>query len=130
MLGELSVDGSILVADFDAGLGTVLRLSAPVDLVLVVAEPTPKSLEVASRAIAAIEERGLGDVLVVANRIRDDDDLARVRAALPGHEPFVVPDDPLVAEADRDGLAPLDATPDAPAVKALIAIAAQVAQRL
>jgi CO dehydrogenase maturation factor len=126
LLGELSAEGRTLVADFDAGLGTVLRLGSAVDVVLVVAEPTPKSLEVAARAAAVVGERGLGRVLLVANRVRDAQDLERVRAALPGYEPFVVPDDPRVAAADREGRAPIDAVPDAPAVRALVTLATLV----
>jgi CO dehydrogenase maturation factor len=126
LLGELSAGPTVVVADFDAGLGTVLRVREPVDLVLVVAEPTARSLEVARRAAAAVAERELGEVLVVANRIRTEGDLARVRTALPGHEVVPVPEDPALETADRAGLAPLDVAPQAPAVQALVALAERV----
>ncbi len=114
----------MVVADFEAGLGTVLRLDGnPVDVVVVVVEPTVKSLEVGRRAAESVQQGGLGRVVVTANRVRDADDVARVRAAFPGVEPVLVPDDPAIVAAERRGLAPLDAAPDAPAVRALVALA-------
>jgi CO dehydrogenase maturation factor len=124
LLGQLARPGRIVVADFEAGLGTVLRLNgSPVDVVLVVVEPTAKSLEVGRRAAESVQEAGLGRVVVAANRVRDDEDAVRVRAAFPGLEPVLVPEDPMVVQAERGGLAPLDAAPDAPAVRALVGLA-------
>ena len=113
----------MVIADFEAGLGTVMRLDAPVDVVLVVVEPTAKSLEVGRRAAETARASGLGRVVVTANRVRDEDDAARVRAAFPGHDPVLVPDDPALVDAERRGLAPLDVAPDSPAVRALVALA-------
>ena len=113
----------MVIADFEAGIGTVMRLDAPVDVVLVVVEPTAKSLEVGRRAAETVRAAGLGRVVVTANRVRDEQDAARVRAAFPDLDPLLVPDDPAVVDAERRGLAPLDAAPDAPAVRALVALA-------
>jgi len=124
LLGQLARPDRVVVADFEAGLGTVLRLDGhPVDVVVVVVEPTAKSLEVGRRAAEAVREGGLGRVVVTANRVRDDQDAARVREAFPGLDVVLVPDDPAVVAAERTGLAPLDAAPDAPAVRALVALA-------
>ncbi|MDP9398938.1 MAG: hypothetical protein M3Q22_13415 [Actinomycetota bacterium] len=124
MLGQLSRPDLTVVADFEAGIGTVLRLAGrPVDVVVVVVEPTAKSLEVGSRAADVVRERGLGRLVVAANRVRDEDDLARVRAAFPGLEPVPVPDDPAIVTAERRGEAPLDAAPQAPGVRALVTLA-------
>ena len=113
----------MVIADFEAGIGTVMRLDAPVDVVLVVVEPTAKSLEVGRRAAETVRAAGLGRVVVTANRVHDEEDAARVRAAFPDMDPLLVPDDPAVVDAERRGLAPLDAAPDAPAVRALVALA-------
>ncbi len=113
----------MVVADFEAGIGTVLRLTDPVDVVVVVVEPTAKSLEVGRRAAETVTAAGLGRVVVTANRVRDDDDGARVRAAFPGLTPVLVPDDAAIVAAERLGVAPLDAAPDAPGVRALVALA-------
>lgn len=113
----------MVVADFEAGLGTVLRLEGKaVDVVVVVVEPTAKSIEVGRRAVEAVREGALGRVVLAANRVRDDQDVARVREAFPDVELVLVPDDPAIVAAERRGLAPLDASPDAPGVRALVGL--------
>lgn len=124
MLGQIPAGPGVVVADFEAGLGTVIRLGdQPVDVVVVVVEPTAKSLEVGRRAAELVASRGLGRLVVAANRVRDEADLARVREAFPGVEPVVIPDDPQVVAAERLGQAPLDTAPEAPAMRALVALA-------
>lgn len=126
MLRELDGRGGAVVADFEAGLHTVMRLDGPVDVVVVVVEPTAKSLEVGSRAADVVREKGLGRVVVSANRVNDEDDLARVRAAFAGQQVWVVPDEPAIVDAERRGLAPLDTAPDAPGVRALVSLVDQL----
>ncbi len=127
MLGSIESEGRTVIADFEAGVGTLTRLKdGGVDVVLVVVEPTPKSLEVGRRAAGIARERALARLVVVANRIRNDDDLAAVRAIFPDEEIVAVPDDPAIVEADRAGVAPLDLAPDAPAVRALVELAGRL----
>ncbi len=109
----------------EAGAGTLLRLEhGQVDVVLVVAEPTAKSIEAAGRLaeIAAARTR----VIVVANRVRSDADLVAVRSALRTYELAAVPEEPVIERADRDGVAPIDADPQAPGVRALVELAARL----
>ena len=120
MLGQLARTDRTVVADFEAGLGTVLRMDAPVDVVVVVVEPTAKSLDVGQRAADSVTASGYGRIVVVANRVRDDADAERVRAAFPDAQVFLVPDEPAVVAAERQGVAPLDAAPESPGVRALI----------
>jgi len=123
LLGQLARPDLVIVADFEAGLGTVLRLQGrPVDVVVVVVEPTASSLEVGRRAAEAVREGGLGRLVVTANRVRDRQDAVRVRAQLPGVEVLLVPDDPAIVLAEREGVAPLDAAPQSPGVRALVAL--------
>ena len=123
-LGQLSASGLVVVADFEAGLGTVMRLDGqPVDVVVVVVEPMSKSIEVGRRACELVAQSGLGRIVIAANRLRDEDDLQRVRDAFPGVELVAVPDDPAIVAAERAGVAPLDSAPGAPAVQALVALA-------
>jgi CO dehydrogenase maturation factor len=123
LLGSAAFGEAIVVADLEAGIGTLTRLDAgAIDVVLVVVEPTPKSLEVGARALALARRAG-ARLIVVANRVQGDDDLRRVHAAFPDAEIVVVPHDEAVVEADRRGVAPLDVAPDAPAVRALVALA-------
>ena len=124
MLGSVEFPEEFVVADFEAGVGTLTRLGDQrVDTVLVVVEPTPKSLEVGARATELAAERSIGRVVVVANRVRNEADVELVRSMFPGLEVVPVPDDPKIVEADRHGVAAYDLAPDAPAVRALVELA-------
>ena len=126
MLGELKDEGRIVIGDLEAGIGTVLRLErGDVDLVLIVAQPTVKSLDVAARALRITANRSLA--LVVANRVRDQADVELIRAALgQEHELVEVPEDAVIAHADEQGTAPIDSTEASPGVDALIALAERI----
>ena len=91
----------------EAGLGTVSRIA-------------PGRIDVARRAAQIAASRGR--VLVVANRIREQADLDAIRAVMGDHELIAVPEEPAILRADRDGLAPIDVDPDAPGVRALVAL--------
>ncbi len=124
LLGQLARPDRVVVADFEAGLGTILRLEGnPVDVVVVVVEPTVKSLDVGRRAAGSVRDAALGRVVVAANRVRGDEDAARVREAFRGLDPVLVPDDPEIEAAERRGLAPLDSAPGSPGMRALIGLA-------
>src|SRR5688572_28536585 len=70
-----------VVCDLEAGIGTIERIEAGVvDVLLVVANPTGKSLEVARRAIEIAD--GVTEIVVVANRVADASDLALMREVL------------------------------------------------
>ena len=113
-------ESTTVVADLEAGIGTLTRLaSASVDATVVVVEPTLRSIDVARRAVAVADEQRQGLVVVVANKVGDDDDRARIDEAFAGRRMVVVPDDPAVDTADRLGVSPVDHEPSAPAVAAL-----------
>ena len=124
MLSSVNFNHLTVIADLEAGIGTLTRLAdQQVDVVLLVVEPTVKSLEVAARAAELVREKSLGRLIVIANRVRDQADLDAISSRLPGAEVVPVPHDPAIVEADRHGLAPLDSAPDAPAVRAISRIA-------
>lgn len=127
MLRELEAERSIVIGDLEAGVGTLLRLQpGQADLVIVVAQPTAKAIEVARRAVEIAS--GRARVLLIANRVRDDADVELIRdgVAWGDGDMIVVPDDPAVARADEEGLAPIDAAPEGPAVLALERVAARI----
>jgi CO dehydrogenase maturation factor len=127
LLTELDSAGKIIIGDLEAGIGTVMRLQeGHADVVLVVAQPTAKSLNIARRAVELTDDRG-GRVIVVANRVRNDDDLAVIREAVGDCEMVVVPEDAAIAQADREGRAAIDVDPDAPGVKVLVELAGRLA---
>ncbi|MBA3302239.1 MAG: hypothetical protein M3R01_08660 [Actinomycetota bacterium] len=124
MLGLDIAEGTFVVADFEAGIGTLTRLGETrVDAVLVVTDPTVKSLEVASRAATLAAEHTSGPIVIVANRVLDDADRDAVQQALTGRIVVMVPEDGAIPAADRADTAPLDAAPDSPAVRALRGVA-------
>ncbi len=101
----------------EAGIGSLNRLDeSAIDVVLVVVEPTPRSIDVAMRAVRIAEERRQGRVVVVANKVADDDDRQRILDAFGDRQIVFVRDDPAIDAADRRGTSPVDDAPDSPAV--------------
>ena len=120
MLSSVPSDDKIIVADLEAGIGTLTRLpDGAVDITVVVVEPTPRSIDVAQRAVAVATERGQGRVVIVANKVDSGEDSERVRSAFGNHEIVIVPADPLVVQADREGISPIDLDRSGPAVAAI-----------
>jgi CO dehydrogenase maturation factor len=93
--------------------------------VIVVADPSAKSLLAARRLARA----GIGSH-VVANRVQGDRDLADIQQAIPLPLLGWVPYDASVADAERNGAAPIDIVPNAPAVKAIAHLAARLIGKL
>lgn len=128
MLGEFEDDERSVIADLEAGVGTLLRMEEGLmDLVLVICEPSAKSMEVASRA-AAIASTWAA-VVVVANRVRDGGDVDTIHQTFPDHDLIVIPEDPAIIAADREGLAPFDYALDAPGVQAIGELAQMISGR-
>ena len=130
MLSSVSTDGTIIVSDLEAGIGTLTRLpDDSVDVTLVVVEPTPRSIDVAQRAVLVAGERNQGVVKIVANKIVDSDDEARIRSAFDAQDVVLVPADPVVADADRRGMSPLDVKNDSPAAVAIVGLSNSLTER-
>ena len=126
LLEELEGEDRTVICDMEAGLGTLRRVGrGQLDAVLVVANPTAKSIDVAARAVEIAESKA--KVVVVANRVRDDADLEAIRQGLGERELVVVPEDPAIAHADRDGASPLDVDANAPAVRTMVELAERLA---
>lgn len=124
MLSSVPDSDTIIVADLEAGIGTLTRLpEASVDATLVIVEPTPRSIDVGQRAVLVASERQQGKITVVANKVEDGEDEARIRAAFGDHPVVTIPVDPVVIAADREGASPIDVDPQAPAVDAIGRIA-------
>jgi len=121
---------SIVVADLEAGIGTLTRLDpSQIDLTLIVVEPTPRSLDVGSRALAIARENNQGRIVVVVNKVEDVEiDTKLVQEKLGDVETVIVPYDPAVFDADRVGISVLDHDPNCPAAQALSRLADLVAQ--
>lgn len=130
LLSELDSAERTVVCDLEAGIGTLTKMKeGAADVVLVVANPTPKSIGVAKLAAESSAAKK-AHVIVIANRVRDDDDRARIREALGDYEIVEVPEDPSVSQADREGVAPIDIDRDAPGVGAIRRLSERLSERL
>jgi CO dehydrogenase maturation factor len=128
LLGQLQCDGAVVIADFEAGIGTMMRLpDRAVDIVIVVVEPSAKSVEVGTRVAALARERGIGRLFVVGNRVTDDSDTARMLSGLGAERVLCVPEDPAVRAADRTGGGVFESAGDGVAVAAFGQLADWVA---
>jgi CO dehydrogenase maturation factor len=127
LLREMEGAGRTVLGDLEAGIGVLTRMEqGSLDVVLVVANPTPKSIEVARRAVEAALAREI-KVLVIANRVSNDADLEAIRAVLGEQDMAVVPEDPAIARADAEGVAPIDLDENAPGVQAILRIGERLA---
>ena len=100
------------------------------DALYAVVEPYYKSLETGRRMAALAKDLGLERVALIANKIRDENELAAVREFAAQHEldvAAVVPYDDSLPEAERARKAPLDFAPEAPAVAAIADFAETIA---
>ena len=104
-----------VIADLEAGPTTPFeRYHAFSEDVVVVFGPAWRSAMTARRLLPMVEDRR---TILLANRFRDEPDHPGLAAR------FRIPFDPELAEAERQGLAPLDACPDSPAIVALSRLA-------
>ncbi len=109
LLAEALADVELTLVDMEAGLEHLSRSGgtlAHADVLLVVCEPTRKSVLTAARTAALAAELGIPEVLAVGNKARTPQDveyfsetLAAEGIALAG----VLPYDAEVAAADRAG---------------------------
>lgn len=87
-----------------------------VDVMLVIVEPYYRALETASRIAPLARELGIPRLLTIANKVRDAEDSRVIRDFCRSHDldlVLEVPFDEAVREADRQGRALIDVTPNA-----------------
>lgn len=105
-----ALDGvDVTLVDMEAGLEHLSRSGgtlAYADLLLVVCEPTRKSVLTAGRTATLAAELGIGHVLAVGNKVRTSEDTDFLRVALTAEGidlAAVLPYDPQIAADDRAG---------------------------
>ena len=130
LIGAASDTAGDVILDTEASPEHLSRGTARyADAMICVVEPWFKSLETGRRMAVLGKDLGLGDVKLVANKIRDERELDAVRQFAAQHDleiAGVIPFDERLVDAERARTAPLDFAPDAPAVTAI----AEMAQRL
>ncbi len=125
-----NADDEVCVLDTEASPEHLARgTTRYADEMLAVVEPYFKSLETGRRMAHLANDLGIERVALVANKIRDEGDLAAVREFADAHGlpvAGVIPHDDALPAAERAGASPLDFAPQAPAVAAI----GELAERL
>jgi len=125
-----SLYGWTVVGDLPAGpRHPGAGFSAYARLYVVVVQPTSQSA-LAGRRILRLAREHLGaDVLVVASQLADADGRRRVERLLGEPVDLVIPADAAVPDAERRGVALIDAAPDSAVVRAVEALADRLEAR-
>jgi len=125
---DIPAEDRIVIADLEAGLNDLLWANpTPDDVVIVVTEPSAKSVEIGRRACRIAENMGVKRILAVANRCGPDDDGSRVAEAL-GLEVVRIPDDAKIEKAGQQPVAPIDLDETSPAMVAIAGLADRLLQ--
>lgn len=115
LIGDFGEPDWDVIGDLEAGPTTPFeRYHAFADQALVVVTPTWVSAMTARRLLPILDDI---ETRVVANQLHDERDHPGLTAVVR------IPWDPAAADAERRGLAPLDACPDSPTVAAIARLA-------
>jgi len=85
LLGHLLMEErDVVLVDMEAGIEHLGRGTVEsVDALLLIVESDWKTLETANRSLSLAQEIGIERIFAAGNRIRDDEDAARIREGLP-----------------------------------------------
>jgi len=103
----------VVILDMEAGVEHLGRATAKaVDRLIVVVEPSRRSVETAYRIKKLAEEIGLHNIAIVGNKIRSQSEREFLTSSLPGFE-FLgfIPYDQAIVDADLANLPLLNASP-------------------
>ena len=130
LVARSALDTQDLVVDMEAGLEHLSRgTGRHVSRFIAVLEPYYRSMETVRRIGDLATELGIGDMQVVTNTIRNDEDRTVIRDYCAAHQLEVigeVPYDPTLLDAERAAQPPIDDAPDAAAIRALRELAARL----
>jgi CO dehydrogenase maturation factor len=130
---ETELPGTVVIADMEAGLEHLSIGSLRyIDLLLVVVQPTLKTMMTADRAYKLALELGIPEVAFIANRVRQPADIDQLEAFAREHGSrlFVtIPEDDEVRNADAQAQCLIDVAPDSPTVQAVGRLAEELEGR-
>lgn len=102
----------VIIVDFEAGVEHLGRGTAKgIDLMLVVTEPSQKSLDLCKKIIELSKKLGVINVYLVANKIIDDLQKEVIIKRIKGWKVplyHTIPLDPEIGKADLNGESPID----------------------
>lgn len=120
-------DARDVIVDMEAGLEHLSRGTGRyLSRFVAVLEPYFRSMETARRVVLLAHELGVADVVVVANKVRDDEDRRAIAAFCAAHALRVageVPFDMTLVQSERAGTPPIEQQPAGPAVAAITRLA-------
>ena len=105
----------VVIMDMEAGLEHLGRgTAAHMDQFIVVIEPGARSVQTYRNVKRLAKDLGVKQVRVVANKVRDEQDEAFVRSAIPAEDLLgCIHYNPEIIDADRQGKSPYDFSPKA-----------------
>lgn len=111
----------VVIVDFEAGLEHLGRGTAKgIDVMLVITEPSQKSLDLCSKIVELTKKMGVINVYLVANKLIDDSQLNIISKRVNEWEiPLYhsIHYDPEVGKADLEGKSPIDFNPNSKGVQ-------------
>ncbi|NVM46061.1 MAG: AAA family ATPase [Candidatus Lokiarchaeota archaeon] len=113
----------VVVVDFEAGLEHLGRGTAKgIDVMLVVTEPSQKSLDLSLKIIELSKKLGVINIYLVANKVIDDSQIDIINDRIKSWKvPLYhsVPYDLEIGKADLEGISPIDFNPNSKAINSV-----------
>ena len=113
----------VVIVDFEAGLEHLGRGTAKgIDVMLVIAEPSQKSLDLCSKIIDLSRKLGVINIYLIVNKVIDESQLSIINDRIRDWKvPLYhsIPFDPEIGKADLNGTSPLDFNSDSKAIGAI-----------
>jgi CO dehydrogenase maturation factor len=102
-------DTSAVIIDMEAGIEHLGRgITRGINLMVIIVEPGTRSIQTAQRVVELGEEIGIKHFAAVINKAKESAPIKKRLAELNIQTIGSIPYDPLLVEADINGLAPLD----------------------
>jgi CO dehydrogenase maturation factor len=108
----------IVLMDMEAGVEHLGRAtSSAVDALVIVVNPGARSRAAAAQIKKLGTDIGIKKIIVLGNRVRDEEDKKLIRESLHGHEILgFLPEMDEIVRSDREGVRPFENIQDAPEV--------------
>ena len=120
----------VVIVDFEAGLEHLGRGTAKgIDVMLVITEPSQKSLDLCSKIIELSKKLGIINIYLVANKVFDDSQIGVINKRVDEWEiPLFhsIPFDIEIGKADLEGKSPIDYVPDSKAMESIKSLYAKL----
>lgn len=126
----IAYSDGVTLTDMEAGIEHLSRATiSDVDMLLVVVEPFYKSIYTGQKVVEMARELGIGRIVAVANKVRNEQDRTAISNACERWEvPIIaeVPFDEQLRDAEQSQRAPMDAAADSAAVAAIRELADRI----